>query len=447
MMRGSLRVVVMVLQGAVVVAININSFLKKMTSPQSSPYLGESVPSPDKGVWVSLVALLLIFFSSSIFAAVLPDERIDMMYHGYDGGGAQINGPSILVRKNLGSHVSVSGNYYVDMVSSASIDVETTASPYEEERNEQGFTAQYLVDRSTINLGYTHSQENDYDALTYSLGIEQSFFGDLTTLGFGFSLGDDVVGQNITVDGKRVPDPNFKKDMQRRKYSVNASQILTKNLLASISIDSATDQCLNLVEDDTCLNNPYRTVRYQDGSNSNFQAERYPQTRSSDAVGVRLMYHMPWRASVRFDARTFADSWGIEASNYELRYVHSYKDSWLFEGKFRVYEQTEANFYSDLFPYVNAQNYLARDKELSPFSSITFGLGVTYELPKGLIPWIEKSTANFYWDHFDITYDDFRDARLSRADSEGNAPAFAVGQEPFYSLQADVFRLYFSFWY
>jgi hypothetical protein len=100
-----------------------------------------------------------------------------------------------------------------------------------------------------------------------------------------------------------------------------------------------------------------------------------------------------------------------------------------------------------MFPYVNAQKYLGRDKELSPFSSNTFGLGVTYEIPKGLIPWTEKSTVNFYWDHFDITYDDFRDARLSRVDSEGNAPEYAVGLEPFYSLQADVFRLYFSFWY
>ena len=37
----------------------------------------------------------------------------------------------MLVRKSIGEHVSVSANYYVDMVSSASIDVETSASPYE----------------------------------------------------------------------------------------------------------------------------------------------------------------------------------------------------------------------------------------------------------------------------------------------------------------------------
>lgn len=420
-MRVNPLAVVMVPQEAVVVVTNLK--IKRNISRFAS-------------------GLVLILSSLSVNAAVLPDERIDVMFHGYDGGGAQITGPSILVRKNLGPHLSVSANYYVDMVSSASIDVEATASPYEEERKEQAFTAQYMVDRSTISLGYTHSKENDYDATTYSLGVEQSFFGDLTTLGFGFSLGQNVVGQNITVNGKRVPDPDFKKDMQSRKYGVSASQILTKNLIASFSFDSATDLCLDLIEEDTCLNNPYRTVRYVGGT----QSERYPHTRSSDAMGVRLMYHMPWRASVRFDARKFSDSWGVESTNYELRYVHSYKDNWLFEAKYRVYEQTEANFYSDLFPYFNAQNYLARDKELSPFTSSTFGLGVTYEMPKGLIPWFEKSTVNFYWDHFNIDYDNFRDARLSI--SKLDSPAeYAIGSEPLYSLQADVIRLYFSFWY
>jgi hypothetical protein len=382
---------------------------------------------------IAACIVVICFFASMVQAAVLPDERIDLLYHGYDGGGAQIDGPSILVRKNLGASVSVSANYYVDMVSSASIDVEATASPYSEERKETGFSGQYMVDRSTINVGYVSSKENDYDSTTYSLGIDQSFFGDLTTLGFGVSFGDDVVGQNT--------DPNYKRDLQRRKYSVNASQIITKNLLASLSFDSATDQCLNLTQDESCLNNPYRSVRYLSGMGGYlYQTERYPHTRNSDALGLRAIYYLPYRASLRFEARQFSDSWGIEAENYELRYLHPYGEHFLLEVKYRIYEQTAADFYADLFPYRDAQNFLARDKELSPFSSSTLGLGVTYKLPAGIIPWFDKSTANLYWDHFDINYDDFRDARVSPTD-------FAAGDEPLYSLQADVIRLYFSFWF
>lgn len=380
--------------------------------------------------WLVFVAALL---ATSSFAAVLPDERIDVLYHGYDGGGAQIDGPSILVRKNIGASVSVSANYYVDMVSSASIDVQATASPYSEERKESGFSGQFMLDRSTIKLGYTGSKENDYDATTYSFGIDQSFFGDLTTLGFGVSFGEDVVGQNT--------DPAYQRDLQRRKYSVNASQIVTKNLLASLSFDSATDQCLNLTDEESCLNNPYRSVRYLSGTGGYlYQGERYPHTRNSDAFGVRAIYYLPYRASIRAELRTFSDSWGVEADNAELRYLHPYGERFLFEVKYRIYDQTGAEFYADLFPYRDAQNFLARDKELSPFSSTTIGVGVTYKIPPGFIPWFDKSTANLYWDHFNIDYDDFRDARVSPEE-------FAAGNEPLYSLQADVIRLYFSFWF
>lgn len=384
--------------------------------------------------------LLCVLFPQSVLAAVLPDERIDILYHGYEGGGAQIDGPSVLVRKNLGASVSVSANYYVDMVTSASIDVQATASPYSEERREQGFSAQYMVDRSTMSVGYVQSKENDYDATTYSFGIDQSFFGDLTTLGFGVSFGEDIVGQNT--------DPTYKRDLQRRKYSINASQIVTKNMLASISVDSATDQCLNLTDDESCLNNPYRQIRYLAAPGvAGRQLEKYPHTRASDAAGVRAIYHLPWRGSVRGEYRMFKDSWGIEAQNYELRYTHVYQDDWIIEGKVRMYDQkTGADFYSDLFAFADPQDFYGRDKELSPFSSTVFGLGVTYKLPKGTIPWFEKSTVNLFWDRFDIQYDDFRNELLSRG-VDGEPAPFAVGSEPLYSLKADVIRFYISFWY
>jgi hypothetical protein len=293
------------------------------------------------------------------------------------------------------------------------------------------------VDRSTISLGYTASNENDYAAKTYSLGIDQSFFGDLTTLGFGVSFGSDIVGRNI----KGVPDPDFKLDLQRRKYSINASQIITKNLLASLSFDSATDQCLNLSEDQSCLNNPYRSVRFRDQTGAYaYQAELYPHTRSSDALGLRAVYHLPYSASIQTELRKFSDSWGVAAENAQLKYVHAYKTQWIFELKYRIYSQTAADFYSDLFPYRDAQNFLARDKELSPFSSTTIGMGVTYKLPVGFVPWFDKSTANLYWDRFDIAYEDFRDARVSPND-------YGAGNEPLYSLQADVVRFYLSFWF
>ena len=81
------------------------------------------------------IALLLPALAQ---AGVLPEDRADLMYHFYDGGGVTIDGPSLLVRKKFAEKYAVSTSFYMDLVSSASIDVVTTASPYDEERTQYG---------------------------------------------------------------------------------------------------------------------------------------------------------------------------------------------------------------------------------------------------------------------------------------------------------------------
>ena len=75
-------------------------------------------------------ALLLLagFWATSAFAGVLPEDRADVLYHRYQGGGVTIQGPSVLVRKKFGEKFAATANYYMDFVSSASIDVKSTGS-------------------------------------------------------------------------------------------------------------------------------------------------------------------------------------------------------------------------------------------------------------------------------------------------------------------------------
>jgi hypothetical protein len=59
-------------------------------------------------------------------ADVLPEDRTDVLYHRYDGGGITVQGPSVLVRKKFGDSFSASYQYYEDLISSASLDVLST---------------------------------------------------------------------------------------------------------------------------------------------------------------------------------------------------------------------------------------------------------------------------------------------------------------------------------
>ena len=167
-----------------------------------------------------LSCLLLTLFSLSATAATLPEDRLDIMYHSYKGGGATIDGPSILVRKKFADKVSVRANYYADFVSSASIDVIATASPYTQERTEFSGGIDYLHNKTTMGLGFTSSSENDYDAQTVGFNISQDFFGDLSTLAMGYSVGTDTV--------RRRDDEVFEDTVDRQQFNVTLTQIITQ---------------------------------------------------------------------------------------------------------------------------------------------------------------------------------------------------------------------------
>ncbi len=181
-------------------------------------------------------------------AGVLPDDRADALYHSYDGGGVEITGPSVLVLKNVGQDLALSGNYYVDSISSASIDVVTTASPYSEKRTEYSLGADYIHGNSIMSASYTNSEENDYLANTASFGISMDMFGNMTTVTMGYARGWDVVSKNN--------DPDFSEDVDRQNYTVGLSQVISKKILMEVNYEAITDEGY--------LNNPYRSARYLD---------------------------------------------------------------------------------------------------------------------------------------------------------------------------------------
>ena len=368
--------------------------------------------------------LLLMAISSSAFAGVLPDDRTDFLYHRYVGGGVEIDGPSILVRKKVGKSVSFVGNYYVDMISSASIDVVTTASPYDEERTQWSLGMDCLRGNTTMSVTYTDSVESDFDAKTFAFSVSQDMFGDLTTLSLTYAYGDDLVG--------RSDDPDFERANKRQIYGIGLTQILTRNLITTLNFETITDEGF--------MNNPYRSVRYLDSNNSigySYEPELYPNTRTSNAIGLRARYFLPYRAAIQGEYRFFTDTWDIQSHTAALVYIHPWKD-FTFEFKYRWHDQTGAHFFNDLFERSEETNFRGRDKELSAMTSQTLTFHTSYEILKGGWNFIDRGTVNFTYDYLSIDYGEFRDVR------DTSVPP---GQEPLYHLNANVFQIFFSFWY
>jgi hypothetical protein len=208
----------------------------------------------------------------------------------------------------------------------------------------------------------------------------------------------------------------------------------SKNLISSVNFETITEEGY--------LNNPYRSVRYFDPDSElgySFEGELYPNTRTSVAVGMRLRYFLPYRAAIEGEYRFFTDSWDIDSNTVALSYIHPWNE-WTFTGKFRYHDQTGAHFYRDLFVSSEETNFRGRDKELSEMTSYTLMMQAAYEFLRddgndwGFIK-RGKVTASLNMLHVD--YHDFSDLTAGQP----------VGEEPLYDLDANVFQLYFSFFY
>jgi Protein of unknown function (DUF3570) len=367
--------------------------------------------------------------------AVLPDDRADIFYSDYKGGGMDITGESVLVRKKVNENFSVEANYFIDKVSGASIDVLSQASQIKDERKQKSISLDYIRNKTQYNLSYTDSAERDYTSNTLHFGLSQDMFGDLTTISLGFTDSRDKVGEN---DGTAF-DPNvvWLGHAESRSYQAGLSQIVTKNLITGVSLEVITDQGY--------LANPYRSIRYlAPGTTLGYAlgAQVYPNTHTSTAVEGRAKYYLPYRAAASLSYRYYSDTWDVHANTIELGYTQPISNLWILEGRVRHYNQSHASFYSDLFPFADSQNFVARDQDLAGQVDNTFGIKATYAfLPDG---WkiFKRGTVTFDYSHLEFKYNDFRDIKYYSL-----ANGYAPGEEPLYSFGANVYQIYISMFF
>ena len=197
---------------------------------------------------------------------------------------------------------------------------------------------------------------------------------------------------------------------------------------------------IETITDEGFLNNPYRSVRYLDSTSAlgySYEPEVYPRTRTSNAIAIRSLYYLPYRASINGEYRFYNDTWDITAHTFSLGYTHPLEKNWILDFKYRYYTQSHADFYSDLYPFRQSQNFLARDKELSSFHDQTLGIGISYEFTPHNWGFVDKGSLSLDYNHIQFNYDDFRNLTV----------VTTPGQEPLYSFSADTLQLFLSIWY
>ncbi|QMU60659.1 MAG: DUF3570 domain-containing protein [Gammaproteobacteria bacterium] len=365
-----------------------------------------------------LIILLCIFGIQNVWAEVLPEERADIGYHYYDGGGVEVDGATMLVRKNFAGKYSIYGGYHHDSISGASPDVLAGASKYEEDRDEYTLGGTYLRDNTLMDLSYTYSDEDDYESNMASFDVSHEAFGALTKVNIGVSIGSD--------DIERTDLPSFEEDLDRYSFRAGLSQVITKTFTMAFDYEATVEEGF--------LNNPYRFV-FVNSVSLGSGSEEYPDTRTGQAYSLKGIKYWQHRASTSLGYRFYRDTWDVRSSTVDLNYSQYIGNQWVVDVYGRYYTQDKADFYSDNFS--TRLRYMARDKELSSFDSFALGGRIRYDLFKDY-KFLRAASLNLAVEYLDYDYDDY-----SGIESVADVGSLGSG----YTFDATTIQFYFSAWY
>jgi len=282
---------------------------------------------------------------------------------------------------------SVTLGYVADIVSSASIDVVTQASPtrIHDTRQQASGGVTHAFGSLSVHANYSYSHENDYLSNTMSAGVDQELFDKNTTLSLGYTLSLNDVG--------RAGDLNFSRSLDVQGVSATWTQILSPTLIGQLTYE--------LTDASGFQSSPYRFVPVRaslDAAPELWVMETDPDTRWRHAVVIALNHAIGASSSIQGDYRLYHDTWGITSHTIGARYFVHLTPALELRLRERFYTQSGATFYQD--SYASVQQYMTYDRELSPLWSETFGAAAYYLFTPRVEG--ELKADVFYYDYADF---------------------------------------------
>jgi hypothetical protein len=301
--------------------------------------------------------------------------------------------PRLRGKLQLTDETSTTLIYAVDVWTSASIDIVTSASPIPvtEQRDEINVSVDHELSDLTFTGAYRLSLEPDYESHGVSGGVGYDFADNNAQLAFGASVSSDTVG--------RAGSPSFAEGITTAGGRISFTQVLGRSTVAQGQYELSRAQGY--------LASAYRYVGIgAPGGCRGFAPlcvpETAPSSRLRHAAAIFGKHSLSDAISLGAGYRLYLDDWGLTAHTVraEVGFLPSAETVLLV--RYRFYMQGAANHYRPV--YLVPADYVTSDKELSPLSSHRLGLEIEQVFP---LSGGEELTGNISIAPIYYSYDDF----------------------------------------
>lgn len=284
---------------------------------------------------------------------------------------------------------SATARYLVDIVSAASVDIVSTASPrWTEVRHAGSISAGYRPGDLGASAFLATSVEPDFVSTKVGAAASADLARKNVTLSLGYAYEHDVAGRTGT------PYSVYGLRLDRHEISSSA--------LVVVGRGTTLYSVLDLSFESGRQEKPYRFLPLFDAQVAGQVpvgasvdevnrlrlpgkiAERLPDTRQRAAASLRLMHRFDASTLTLWD-RVYLDGWGQLANTTDLKWVFELSRRWSLWPHLRFHEQSAASFWRRAYVgrvvpgQVVVPEYRSGDRELGPLRTLTAGPGAAFD--------------------------------------------------------------------
>jgi hypothetical protein len=251
----------------------------------------------------------------------------------------------------------VNANYEADIISAATVDIRTSASPrgYEETRHGVGMSLERaLSSTARWTTGYVVSRSPDYLANTAMAGMEVEDAERRHTFAVNAAMAMDKVG--------RVGDVDWTGTLWTAGATLSWSMVLSPRSVLDLAVSGELRRGYQ--------ESPYRFVPILEPDASISQVavpESVPDVRRRFAARTELRYALAKNVFTRVSWRVHTDDWGIVGQTLKAAGSIELSDRWLLGVDGRFYAQRGASFYQGVYRTLpDLPQWRTRDRQLAP---------------------------------------------------------------------------------
>jgi hypothetical protein len=364
-------------------------------------------------------------------------KRASFEIAGYnDNDHVTVVTPSVALGIDNVSGGSLQATYLVDVVSAASADIVSTASPrWHEVRQAGSLSAGYKPRDFGITVGGSVSREPDYLSYGAYATVVKDFDEKNWTLFFGYGFSHDTIGR-CGDSGLCTPFSVFSRELQRGSFNGGVDFVVNRTTLASLVGD--------VVIENGDQSKPYRYIPMfaptvaptvpRGASIAWVNAHRLPERPLEQLPLSRERFALTARLAHRFDASTlrleerlYRDSWGLLASSSDARWIFDVGRRFALWPHARFHVQAPVSFWQLAYvsapaPAWNLPEYRTGDRELGPLWTAEGGFGIRWYVGSAADPgqWAIQVTGDeMYTAFLDDLYLSNRVAGLAALSLDG----------------------------